>query len=503
MDGRGYTDDGEIPPPPPDDSDLPPPPPDDFDLPQPPPPPDRPPDESDGDSWTPGPPPRSPEEEDGEAWWRHEQDAVPPPPEDEGEFEGDSYGLEGSQMAYPQLSEVVELQLTADERVGFGLGMDPFLTIDTITGPAKRDGWQLGWTILAVQGQPVSDHSQLIQQLARAGKTARFTVQIPRLDGAHGEDQRQRDAVVELERQKETAATAIQTRFRGNQARLRSDQQRAARLIQSRYRGNRSRTQLSAAREREAVRAKAWEAYHRGPSKAPAPVSASRPARSTNFMTSEQLLKERAAAATKVQASFRGKQARRNLKLERPPPGYERKLRLSRDRELLRANAPMHQSYLQQLQAAANELSAELKESGIEAAKVLQQPPSGASSLSTGSLEQAAQRIIISSTQQTTVWDKSHARSPKTLNAQAMGLDQARYWREAWDSQYNCPYYWHKKTKEVRWEMPEGFSRSRRQSSRTSVGRSKPLQMSPASSYSGVASTADQSRRSKSGLELF
>lgn len=470
-------DDSDLPPPPPDDSDVPPPPPDDGDLPPPPPPPpDRPSDDSDDDSWTPSPP--------------------PPPPEDEDEFEGGSYSLEGGQMTDPYRSEVVELQLTADERAGFGLGMDPFLTIEKVTGPAKRDGWQLGWTILAVQGEPVSDHSQLIQQLARAGKTAQFTVQIPWLDGARGETQRQRDAVAELAWQEEAAATAIQTRFRGNQARVQSAQQRAARSIQSRYRGNRSRIQLSAAREREAARAKAWEAYRSGPSKTAVLVSASRPARSTNFMTSEQLLKERAAAATKLQASFRGKQARRNLKFERPPPGHERTLRLSRDRELLRANAPMHQSYLQQLQAAANELTAELKESGIEAAKVLQQPSSGASPFSTGSLEQSR---FISSTQQTTVWDKSHERSPQTLTAQTMGLDQARYWREAWDSQYNCPYYWHKKTKEVRWEMPEGFSRSRRRNSRTSVGRSTALPMS----YSDVGSTFNRSRRSKSGQGRF
>jgi hypothetical protein len=302
----------------------------------------------------------------------------------------------------------------------------------------------------------------------------------------------------ELARQEETAATAIQTRFRGHQARLQTNQQRAARSIQSRYRGNRSRAQLRAAREREAARLKAWEAYHRGQPKNTT-VSASRPAQSTHTTTSEQLLKERAAAATMVQASFRGKHVRRDLKLGRPPPGHKRQVRLGRDRELLRANAPMHQFYLQQLQAATNELAAELEESGVQAAQVLQQPLSGASPLPTSSSDQAAQSTINLGMRQTTVWDKSLARSPRALTDRTMGLDQARYWREAWDSQYNCLYYWHRKTKEVRWEMPEGFSRSCGQNSRTSVGQSKAMPRSVANIYSGGDSAVSRSRRPKSG----
>ena len=504
-----------MPPPPPDDSDVPPPPPpppaddsltDDSDLP--PPPPEPPADDIDVSGWPPPPPPVpddsyagyddgayydgqwSPPDDGGlgpglqsAAFAEIMGDMLPPPSQDEDEFDDGSY----NQVADPGLAEVVDLQLTADESSGFGLGLDPFLVVDKVNGPARRDGWQLGWTVLAVQGQPVSDHSQLVQQLSRAGKTAQFTVLVPRPAAAEA---------AELAPQEAAAATVLQSRFRGNQSRVEYKQQRAARAIQSRYRGHRSRTQLHVAREKEVARAKAWESYRRPLPKTSVSRSVQLPNSTSSERSAELLLAERAAVATKMQATFRGKQTRKNLKLGKPPPGLERQLRLAREREYLSTHAPMHQSYLQQLQATAKQLATELQQSGIEAATVLQQPPPDLLPVPTVSLAQAEQDASNLCTRRTTVLDKSQ----RTLDRTIRQDDQARYWREAWDSQYNCPYYWHKKTKEVRWEMPAGFSRSHRQnggaSARSSAIRELPVRS--ASSYRSAGSAVQSSRGSMS-----
>jgi hypothetical protein len=544
MQARYAGDDGDdVPPPPPledddEDSDVPPPPPledddeDDSDVPPPPPLED----DDDGYGYGYGSALRA-EQNAGEFF----DDSVPAAPawddpnDDEwGQPEQPLDDLDGNQVAMAEDGELAELQLAADASSGFGIGVDAFLTVDNVRGPASRAGWQLGWTILAVQGQPVSSQQQLVQQLTAAGKTARFTVRIPRPDDLFNDHTRRRpqqtrhgaapahvdasavqafyahdaDGSGELDQaevvkllqarglnvqqdyieglwsavdrnqsgaldmgewlslvqllespagaaqlqeaeeaeraeQEAAAATVVQSRFRGNSARNQTKQQRAARSIQSRYRGNQSRTQLHKAREREAARTKAWEAYRKGggPTNQASVSRASVRYAPANAASPEHSLRERAAAATKMQATFRGKQARKELKVGRPPPGRERQQRLARKREQWRTHAPMHQTHLQELQATARELALKLQDSGIDAA-ALQQPPAPEEDSSTAPADETA-----------------HDRTAAAAPAAAESADP-RYWREAWDSRYNCRYYWHKKTKEVRWEMPDGFTRS-------------------------------------------
>ena len=199
--GAGGGGDDDMPPPPPLDSDAdepppPPPPPDSDDDDAPPPPPA---DWEDSDDGMPPPPPADKEDSD---------DGMPPPPPDDSDDEafippppeydyGDDFGAEPPPPAWdehdaacaeeayaemPEDGQLAELQLTADSKAGFGLSMDNYMAVSNVTGPAARAGWQRGWVVLAVQGRPVSDQQQLVQELTRAGKSARFTVQIPRSD---------------------------------------------------------------------------------------------------------------------------------------------------------------------------------------------------------------------------------------------------------------------------------------------------------------------------------
>ena len=609
------------------DDDMPPPPPLDSDDDEPPPPP--PPPDSDDDDAPPPPP----------ADWEDSDDGMPPPPPDDSDDEafippppahdyGDDFGAEPPPPAWdehdaacaeeayaemPEDGQLAELQLTADSKAGFGLSMDNYMAVPNVTGPAARAGWQRGWVVLAVQGRPVSDQQQLVQELTRAGKSARFTVQIPRSDdlfndyarpgtaaaaGAGAVDptaaddfyrqdadrsgeldraevlqllqergidmqpsyvdgfwdsvdrsgngtldmgeylallqmlespsgaaqlradqQRAVQQEQEQERQEqEGAAVVLQTRFRGHAARTNYKEQKSAKAIQSRYRGHSSRKKLKASREKEAVRQKAWEAYNKaGPSK----KGATRSVRYTaaDAAGPEHSTRERADAATKLQASFRGRQGRKKIKTGPPPPGQQRKQRMAQRREQLRHHAPMHQSFLQQMQHTARQLEEELQEGGFGLEMQASPRTSGAAAAAGApksvewlmqrnkELESRLQQLEGSSAggRPSQPLPLSPRRSSPSAAAEAcqtlaaamerQTVDDGRYWREAWDSRYNRRYYWHKKTNEVRWDAPEGFARSR---SKTSTSALMPRQL-PKAAAGGELRLLDRSSGSRSG----
>ena len=547
---------------------LPPPPPPEEDDSSPPPPP---PSDSEDEDW-PGPPPDT------------ESDAPPPPDTDSdapppawgdpansndgrlGQQQEPAYAPEPEQPAYvayepayqyhapaPVPAEAAlpaeaglpegtreELQLTADDRDGFGLDLDGWMNVENVAGPAARAGWQPGWVIVGVQGREVRSKEEMLQELQGAGRTVQFSVFIPAAlqpaDGGGAETDTVAHAVDEFHRhdedesatldQAETlrllqargmavdeawvagiwdaidmdgsglldmneflgllrlAAPASERRSArasaGPSAAELAEQNAAAVRVQSRFRmrsqRNAFRTQLRATREREAARERAWAIYNRG---GPAQGLSDGDGESGEFAMAHQprspavhssLTQQRAHAATTLQAAYRGRTARRGLKMGligRPDTRAAQAAAFKQ--EQLRSHAPAHYAHLAELESTARRLKAELQHGagGVEASG--DDVPVDVEQLirRNQELEERVHQLESSRARQRGLAQASHALESggaalPARRAPGSSPSSSRGWREAWDPEHNRRYYYNKYTKEVTWEMPEGFSRKSR-----------------------------------------
>ena len=547
---RAATAADELPPPPPpeeDDSSPPPPPPSDSeDEDWPGPPPDTesdapPPPDTDSDA----PPPAWGDPANSNDGWlgQQQEPAYAPEPEQPYAAYEPAYQVHAAAPvpAEPAAPEGTreELQLTADDRDGFGLDLDGWMNVENVAGPAARAGWQPGWVIVGVQGREVRSKEEMLQELQGAGRTVQFSVFIPAAlqpaDGGAAETDTVAHAVDEFHRhdeddsatldQAETlrllqargmavdeawvagiwdaidmdgsglldmneflgllriAAPASERRSArasaGPSAAELAEQNAAAVRVQSRFRmrsqRNAFRTQQRATREREAARQRAWAIYNRG---GPAQGQRDGDGESAEFAMAHQaprsqavhssLTQQRAHAATTLQAAYRGRTARRGLKMGligRPDTRAAQAAAFKQ--EQLRSHAPAHHAHLSELESTARRLKAELQHGagGVEA--------SGDDAVDVEQLirrnqelEERVHQLESSRARQRGLAQASRRESggaalPARL-APGSSPSSSRGWREAWDPEHNRRYYFHKRTKEVTWEMPESFSRKSR-----------------------------------------